>query len=218
MKFSVFSALVLTTAPSEIQAWTLGPLLFPADRLLLQTPDSMLARQRALANRMFQQTDELFHNAKFSSPRYELIDDETKFKLSVDVPGVKMEDIDISLEDGYLSVKGHREVAVDDENSKSKFSSKFSQTFALDPAVEVDQFSATLDNGVLVVTAPKDMKKLEENIKKIPIMAGSSNVIAESPAMEAAADVKDDDEDKIDLDNVDEVKAELKKEEVVKEE
>lgn len=40
----------------------------------------------------------------------------------------------------------------------------------------MDQFSASLNNGVLVVTAPKDMKKLEANVcKKIPIWVESKN-------------------------------------------
>lgn len=193
-------------------------MLLHGDRLLLQSPSSMLERQRALANRMFEQNDAIFRNAKFSSPRYELIDDDEKFKLSVDVPGVKMEDIDISLEDGYLSVRGQRVVNTDDEKTKSSFSSKFSQTFSLDPAVDIDQFTATLDSGVLVVTAPKDMKKLEANVKRIPIVAGSptSNVIAEAPAVEAPSEVKEDDKDTIDLDKVDQIKAEEKTEEVAK--
>merc|ERR1719222_272 len=35
--------------------------------------------------------------------------------------------------------------------------------------VDVDSFTATLKNGVLVVSAPKDLSKLEENVRKIPI-------------------------------------------------
>merc|ERR1712025_1128424 len=86
-------------------------------------------------------------------------------QLTVDVPGVKQEDIDIKLDDGQLTVAGQR-LAVSDS---SRFSSKFSQSFYLDPTVDVDKFTATLKNGVLVVSAPKDMSKLEENVRRIPI-------------------------------------------------
>merc|ERR1739849_70932 len=51
----------------------------------------------------------------------------------------------------------------------SRYTSKFSKTFSLDKTVEVDKFTASLNNGVLVVSAPKDLAKLEENIRKIPI-------------------------------------------------
>jgi hypothetical protein len=107
-----------------------------------------------------------------------LVDDDVKFQLSVDVTGVKQEDIDVSMmTDGYLTFRG--QMMASSENSR--FTSKFSQTFSLDLDVEVDQFSASLNNGVLVVTAPKDMKKLEANVRKIPILESKNEV---SPAQE----------------------------------
>lgn len=130
--------------------------------------NTMMRRKRALANQFLQET-------QLASPRYEVVDNEDKFQLSVDVPGVKMEDIDVSLEDGYLTVSGQRLSSKDN----SRFTSKFSQTFSLDPAVDVDQFSANLDNGVLVVAAPKDMKRIEENITKIPVVQGKSEAAIE---------------------------------------
>merc|ERR1719413_293967 len=59
--------------------------------------------------------------------------------------------------DGQLTVAGQR-LAV---SESSRFASKFSQSFYLDPTVDVDNFTATLKNGVLVVSAPKDLSKLE---------------------------------------------------------
>merc|ERR1719432_214449 len=101
----------------------------------------------------------------YPSNRYQLIDNDEKFQLTVDVPGVKEEDIEIKLDDGQLTVAGQR-LAV---SESSQFTSKFSQSFYLDPTVDVDNFTATLKNGVLVVSAPKDLSKLEENVRKIPI-------------------------------------------------
>merc|ERR1719218_104738 len=113
-----------------------------------------------------------------ASPRYELVDNEDKFQLSVDVPGVKMDDINVSLEDGYLTVSGQRLSS----NDNSRFTSKFSQTFSLDAAVDVDNFTASLNDGVLVVAAPKDMKRIEENITKIPVVQGKLEAAVEDIA------------------------------------
>ncbi|CAJ1949695.1 unnamed protein product [Cylindrotheca closterium] len=157
MKTIAPTILALASAPAVTSAWS--SLYFP----VVPSANTMMRRNRAFANQFFQET-------QLASPRYELIDNEDKFQLSVDVPGVKMEDIDVSLEDGHLTVSGQRLSSSDN----SRFASKFSQTFSLDPAVDVDQFSASLDNGVLVVAAPKDMKRIEENIKKIPVMQGKS--------------------------------------------
>merc|ERR1719159_1657138 len=112
-----------------------------------------------IARRIFDQP------VAYPSNRYHLVDNDEKFQLTVDVPGVKQEDIDIKLDDGQLTVAGQR-LAV---SESSRFASKFSQSFYLDPTVDVDNFTATLKNVVLVVSAPKDLSKLEENVRKIPI-------------------------------------------------
>mmetsp|Transcript_28170 Transcript_28170/g.43401 ORF Transcript_28170/g.43401 Transcript_28170/m.43401 type:complete len:318 (+) Transcript_28170:63-1016(+) len=212
MKFSVFAALVLTSsAPSVVQSWSCSGGRrssfssapnkndgFPSRRGPPgQWSPYMARRRRALADRMLEKTDRILHEGnKFSPPQqynYNLVDDETKFELSVDVPGVKMEDIDIRLEDGFLTVRGQR-IA-----SSCKAASKFSQTFPLDPAVEVDKLAATLELGVLTVAAPKDMQKLEENIRKIPITSTAATTedvdVAspdDSPEMSSSSSVPDD--------------------------
>merc|ERR1719222_543067 len=112
-----------------------------------------------IVQRMFDQ------QVGYPSNRYHLIDNDEKFQLTVDVPGVNEEDIEIKLDDGQLTVAGQRL----DVSESSRFSSRFSQSFYLDPTVDVDKFTATLKNGVLVVSAPKDMSKLEENVRRIPI-------------------------------------------------
>merc|ERR1712124_44770 len=104
--------------------------------------------------------------------RYELVDNNEKFELTVDVPGVKEEDIEIKLEDNLLTVQGQRMAA----SETSKFSSKFSKTFSLDQTVDVEKFTASLTNGVLTVTAPKDLAKLEENVRRIPVMSAAAAV------------------------------------------
>ena len=97
-----------------------------------------------------------------SSPRYEINDGEDAFQVALDVPGVKASDIDVSVEEDILTVKGQREIGGEVR--------KFSKSFSIDPSVDTDKITAQLNNGVLVLTAPKDIKKVEENIKKIPVM------------------------------------------------
>merc|ERR1712232_74398 len=64
-------------------------------------------------------------------------------------------------------------------SESSRVTSRFSQTFSLDDSVDVDSFTATLNNGVLVVSAPKDLAKLEENVRKIPITS-LEDILAET--------------------------------------
>ena len=103
------------------------------------------------------------------------MDTADEVKISLDVPGVKAEDISVTLEgDGsVLSVTGRREKQGE---SGTSYTSKFSQSFTMDATVDIEKFSANLKNGVLVITAPKDLKRIENNIRKIPITDADSDV------------------------------------------
>merc|ERR1712188_328711 len=120
--------------------------------------------------------------AASTTHRYELVDNNEKFELTVDVPGVKEDDIEIKLEDNLLTVQGQRMAA----SETSKFSSKFSKTFSLDQTVDVEKFTASLKNGVLPVSAPKDLAKLEENIRRIPVMSAAAAASVDDDAAEPA--------------------------------
>lgn len=179
MKITFPIVLAMATAPSLAQGWSLRPSYFPS---LLDTESSavgLLRRQRDLANRMLEATDRMMQQQQSGSflstyssfPRFEMVDDDEKFQVSLEVPGVKAEDMSISLEkDGYITIRGER-VA---KTENSHFASKFSQTFSLDPAIDVETFNANLDHGVLVISATKDKSKMEERVRKIPIGTGAA--------------------------------------------
>merc|ERR1719393_752817 len=145
-----------------------------------------------IAQRMFDQ------QVGYPSNRYQLIDNDEKFQLTVDVPGVNEEDIEIKLDDGQLTVAGQR-LAV---SESSRFASKFSQSFYLDPTVDVDNFTATLNNGVLVVSAPKDLAKLEENVRKIHITP-LEEILAEADQNEETKNEEESSSDEQDEKEVD---------------
>lgn len=85
------------------------------------------------------------------SPAYEVQDNETELKISLDVPGVAKTDIDIVVEDGFLKVSGNRNMGKDEEAKQVPFS----RSFPVDKTVDKDNISATLENGVLVIRVPK---------------------------------------------------------------
>lgn len=99
-----------------------------------------------------------------STPRYDVDDSEEAFTIAMDVPGVKLSDLDINLEEDVLTISGEREVGIGEVTRKAKFS----KSFTLDSTVEVEKITAKLNNGVLLVSAPKDIPVPEK--KKIPIL------------------------------------------------
>merc|ERR1712211_159383 len=119
--------------------------------------------------------------------RYELIDNNEKFELKVDVPGVKEENLDIKIDDGKITVEGQRMTVSSPDEASGRFTSKFSKTFSLDRTVDVDKFTASLNNGVLVVSAPKDLSKLEESIRRIPITAAAASIAEDTVVLEGDA-------------------------------
>merc|ERR1712224_958530 len=150
-------------------------------------PSRAFKKQRVYTRRMFdddEEDDDLFSTttfspASFSSQQqkqgYDLIDNADKFELRLDVPGVKQDDICIKIDDDKnLTVKGTR--VYETETAKSK--SKFKRMFSLDKAVDVDRFSATMTNGVLVVSAPKRNQQLLKDSRKIPIVCVDDGAVA----------------------------------------
>merc|ERR1711959_614888 len=160
-----------------------------------------IEKQRMIAQRMFDMVDQqqqqqaggIYPTATRGYPthRYELVDNNEKFELTVDVPGVKEEDIDIKLEENLLTVQGERTSS----SESSQFTSKFSKTFSLDQTVDVEKFTASLKNGVLTVSAPNDLEKLEENVRRIPVLAAvDESASAAAPEQDGESETGGDDD------------------------
>ena len=82
---------------------------------------------------------------------HHLHETENEVTLSIDVPGVKSNDLEVKFEDNVLRISGERKTAGSE--------SKFVRSFAMDPAnVDVDSMKANLDCGVLTLTVPKRTK------------------------------------------------------------
>ncbi len=103
------------------------------------------------------------------SPAVEIAEEEKFFAVSLDVPGLKKEEIDIEIKDNRLFVSGERKTNVDKEKvlrSERRYG-KFSRIFTLPQNVNSDAIEARFDEGVLTVVLPKEEKAQP---KKITIM------------------------------------------------
>jgi HSP20 family protein len=93
------------------------------------------------------------------APVVDLYEDKDNFTVNAELPGMKKEDIEISLHDGTLLVSGERKR---EEKSKAgesyreeRFYGKFHRSIALPKPVAADQVKAAYKDGVLTVTLPK---------------------------------------------------------------
>jgi len=76
----------------------------------------------------------------------------------VELPGMRKEDIELSLHDGMLTISGERksDVSENDKAARSeRFVGKFRRSISLPTRVDANKVNATYKDGVLTVTLPK---------------------------------------------------------------
>ena len=126
--------------------------------------------------------DNLENYDELSKETEEWLDDEEEGQLSIDVfqtekdivvkstiAGVRPEDIDISVNNDMLTIRGKREMheQVDEENYiyRECYWGNFSRTIILPVEVDAGKIDAFLENGVLTVTLPKSKTSKQVSIK-----------------------------------------------------
>jgi len=127
-------------------------------------------------DRMFQSPWDLTRETQFMagwSPAIDLYEDKDNLVFKAELPGMKKEDIDISLQEGLLTVSGERKEEKKQESSETyrseRYVGRFQRTFSLPTAVDESKITATYKDGVLTVTLPKSEeakpKQIAVNVK-----------------------------------------------------
>lgn len=125
---------------------------------------SMLDELRRRMDRMWEDwgADEPGFSTQLSSsqawPRVNVFDTGSALVLKADVPGVKEKDMQITMNQGALSISGERKPDVPEGyavHRQERGAVTFSRTFALPVPVDADKTSATIKDGVLTVTLAK---------------------------------------------------------------
>ena len=95
--------------------------------------------------------------------------DETEdmFSVSMDVPGVKRDEMTVKLEHAMICINGERKF----QNGNHWSASRFHQCFSASSHLDASKATAELSNGVIIVSAPKLEQKAAV---EIPIMEGRS--------------------------------------------
>jgi HSP20 family protein len=106
-------------------------------------------------------------------PAFEVKEANDAFVFKADVPGLKEEDLEISLTGNRLTVSGKRDDERRDENERyfayERSYGTFTRTFTLPDGVDSDHVGAELKDGVLTLTLPK---RPEIQPKKIQLKSG----------------------------------------------
>lgn len=112
--------------------------------------------------------DKLFEMEGPRSPNLDVIDRDNEILVRAEIPGVEKEDLNISLTDNLLTIKGQSSREVKDEKGdyhKHEISSfSFSRSVMLPGAVDASNTKASLKNGILEITLPKVESSKRRNI------------------------------------------------------
>ncbi len=93
-----------------------------------------------------------------SWPAASLSDEGASFLVRVDLPGVAEKDLDISLHDGVLAIKGSRKVDVPEgytAHRREREDLAFTRTVTLPARVDAEKTNATMKDGVLTIEITK---------------------------------------------------------------
>lgn len=92
-----------------------------------------------------------------SWPSVEISDSDKDITVTAEVPGLEEKDLDASLQDGALVLKGEKrsENADKDQQFSERLYGRFERRIPLPTEVEEDNVSASFKNGVLTVVLPK---------------------------------------------------------------
>ena len=93
------------------------------------------------------------------TPAIDVVEEKARFVLRADLPGVRSEDVELSLEDGYLTISGERRAEdrseVEGMERYERATGRFLRRFALPDTADTGAITARSDNGTLEVVIPK---------------------------------------------------------------
>jgi len=102
-------------------------------------------------------------------PAVDVYEKDDKFVVKAEIPGMKPEDVDVSVTDDMVTIKGEKktESEVNDEDYYrcERTYGSFYRSIPLPSNVDADKIEASYDDGVLEVTVPKTAKATPKKIK-----------------------------------------------------
>lgn len=108
-------------------------------------------------------------------PTFEIRETKDSYVFKADLPGVKQDDLDVSLTGNRLTISGQREQEKRDEGDQyfttERVYGSFARTFTLPDGIDSEHVKAELKDGVLTVAVPK---KPEVQPKRISVSGSKS--------------------------------------------
>ena len=133
-----------------------------------QEPLNLIRQMTSELDRMFDEPWTLFRwpsaevaspDAPIWAPKVDVVTKDNKLVTRVDLPGMKKEDVQVEVEDGFLTLSGERKKETKEEKDsfyrEEREYGSFCRSVPLPKGVKADEVKATFTKGVLEVHLPK---------------------------------------------------------------
>jgi HSP20 family protein len=111
----------------------------------------------AFANWPFQQENGSITSSWY--PACDVFEDKDAVKIVAELPGVKPEDVKLSLENNLLTIRGEKKQEAEERSERihryERSYGAFERAFVLPSTVDGDNISAQYQNGILTILVPK---------------------------------------------------------------
>jgi HSP20 family protein len=101
-------------------------------------------------------------------PAVDIREEDDRFLLVADLPGVARKDVEITVEDHVLTFQGERTTATEEAGEgyrrRERIHGKFLRQFTLPDTTDTENISATVNEGILEISIPKQQKILPKKI------------------------------------------------------
>jgi HSP20 family protein len=112
--------------------------------------------------------------SNFVQAHMDVSETENEVRICAELPGVSQDDVDVTLQDDVLTIRGEKKLERKDETENFHFMERsygtFQRSLKLPFVVEPQQVKAEFNNGVLTVTLPKT--KAQERSHRVQIQGG----------------------------------------------
>lgn len=108
------------------------------------------------------------------APVVDVLDEEKRYVIEAELPGISEKDVKLELKDGSLSLSASRDSADDEKKADGRWlrrergEFKFSRSFFLPEDVDLEKIEAKFRDGLLTITLPK---KAESAPRIVPVLA-----------------------------------------------
>lgn len=114
--------------------------------------------------------------AEWVAPASEASTNGAGYRIAIELPGVAEKDVEVSVDDGVVTVKGEKSASREEKGETWYFSERqygaFARSFRLPPDADEGAVKADLRDGVLTVTVARKAHEVAAKAKTVPIGRG----------------------------------------------